>query len=80
MQENLGFLKVSSAVIKIAAWIFLLLGIVGSMSILSGLVPGQPRWTGVLVLIIYTFSFFFFYFIVKIAEILIKIIKAIDKE
>lgn len=29
MREHLGFLKTSSAVVKIAAWIFLLLGIIG---------------------------------------------------
>ena len=33
MREHLGFLKVSSAVVKVAAWIFLFLGIVGGASL-----------------------------------------------
>lgn len=80
MREHLGFLKVSSIVVKIAAWIFLILGIIGGISILLGLVPGNPRWMGFLVLAIYAFSFFFFYLIAKIADLLIKIIKEIKKE
>ena len=77
MREHLGFLKTSSAVVKIAAWIFLFLGVVGGISIILGLVPGNPRWMGILVLAIYAFFFFFFYLIAKIADLLIKIINAI---
>jgi hypothetical protein len=80
MQEHLGFLKASSAVVKIAAWIFLFFGIIGGIAIISGVVPGNPRWMGILVLAIYAFFFFFFYLIAKIADLLIKIISAIKKE
>lgn len=80
MREHLGFLKTSSTVVKIAAWIFLVLGLVGGVSILMGLVPGNPRWMGMIVLAIYAFCFFFFYLIAKIAELLIKIINEIKKE
>lgn len=80
MREHLGFLKVSSAVVKIAAWIFLFLGLIGGISIISGLVPGNPRWMGFIILAIYAFSFFFFYLIAKIADLLIKIINEIKKE
>ena len=80
MREHLGFLKASSAIVKIAAWIFLLLGIVGGVSIFFGLVPGNPRWMGLIIIAIYTFSFFFFYLIAKIADLLIKIINEIKKE
>lgn len=80
MREHLGFLKTSSAVVKIAAWIFLLLGFIGGGSILLGLVPGNPRWMGLLVVAIYAFSFFFFYLIAKIADLLIKIINEVKKE
>ena len=80
MREHLGFLKISSAVVKIAAWIFLFLGVIGGVSILFGLVPQNPRWMGLIVLTIYAFSFFFFYLIAKIADLLIKIINEIKKE
>jgi len=80
MREHLGFLKVSSAVVKVAAWIFLLLGVVGGISILLGLAPQSPRWSGLAVLAIYSFAFFFFYLIAKIADLLIKIINEVKKE
>ena len=80
MREHLGFLKTSSAVVKVAAWIFLILGGMGGITILLGLVPGNPRWMGIAVLAIYIFFFFFFYLIAKIADLLIKIINEIKKE
>lgn len=80
MREHLGFLKASSAVVKVAAWIFLFLGLVGGVSIIAGLVPGNPRWMGLLVLSIYAFLFFFLFLIAKIADLLTKIINEIKKE
>lgn len=80
MREHLGFLRTSSLVVKVAAWVFLFLGFVGGISIIAGLVPGNPRWMGFLILAIYAFSFFFFYLIAKIADLLIKIINEIKKE
>lgn len=80
MREHLEFLKISSAVVKVAAWVFLCLGLIGGLSILFGNVAGSPRWMGILVLLIYSFSFFFFYLIAKIADLLIKIINEIKKE
>ena len=77
MREHLGFLKTSSVVVKVAAWIFLLLGIIGGLTMLLGYVPAYPRWMGIAVLVFYTFFFFFFYIIAKIADLLIKIISAI---
>lgn len=77
MREHLGFLKTSSAVVKIAAWIFLSLGVMGGIAILLGLVPEQPRWLGVAILAIYAFFFFLFFLIAKIADLLIKIINEI---
>ncbi len=80
MREHLGFLKTSSVVVKVAAWIFLFLGVIGGISIILGMVPGNPRWMGVIILAIYAFFFFFFYLIAKIADLLIKIINEIKKE
>ncbi len=80
MREHLGFLKTSSIVVKVAAWVFLFLGIIGGISIILGRAPGNPRWTGFVVLGIYAFSFFFLYLIAKIADLLVKIINEIKKE
>lgn len=80
MREHLGFLRTSSAVVKVAAWIFLFLGVVGGISIILGLAPPNPRWLGVIVLAIYAFLFFFLFLIAKIADLLIKIISTIGKD
>ncbi|MDD2751938.1 MAG: hypothetical protein PHN59_02265 [Candidatus Omnitrophica bacterium] len=80
MREHLGFLKVSSAAVKIAAWIFLFLGLIGGTSILLGLVPGNPSWWGLVILAIYAFIFFFLYLMAKIADLMIKIINEVKKE
>lgn len=80
MREHLGFLKASSAVVKVAAWIFLLLGFVGGLSLLLGAVPGNPRWMGIVILAVYIFMFFFFFLIAKIADLLVKIINEIKKD
>jgi len=80
MREHLGFLKISSAVVKVAAWIFLFLGVVGGISLIAGTTPDRPRWLGIIVLGAYAFFFFFLYLIAKIADLLIKIINEIHKE
>lgn len=80
MREHLGFLKTSSTVVKIAAWIFLLLGILGSIYIFLGKVPDKTALDGTVNLAAAIFFFFFFYIIAKIAELLIKIINEIKKE
>ncbi|MDD5044008.1 MAG: hypothetical protein PHU91_01425 [Candidatus Omnitrophica bacterium] len=80
MREHLGFLKVSSVVVKIAAWFFLVLGVFGGIAMLSGVVPNYPRWTGIFILGVYIFIFFFLFLIAKISDLLIKIIREIKKE
>ena len=80
MREHLGFLKTSSTVVKIAAWIFLFFGTVGSLFIFSGNVPGKTVLDGVVNLALAVFFFFLFYVIAKIAELLMKIINEIKKE
>jgi len=80
MKEHLGFLKTSSAVVKIAAWIFLLLGLAGGIAILMGRVPDYPRMMGIVILATYAFLFFFLFLIAKIADLMIKIINEIKKD
>jgi len=80
MRQHLGFLKVSSAVVKVAAWIFLLLGISGSILIIAGKVADKSPLEGLINLAVAVFLFFFFFLIAKIADLLIKIINQINKE
>ena len=80
MREHLGFLKTSSIIVKIAAWIFLFFGLTGGISIIMGRVPGVKPIMGLIGLGLYAFAFFFFYLIAKIADLLIKIINEIKKE
>jgi phage shock protein PspC (stress-responsive transcriptional regulator) len=79
MREHLGFLMTSSAVVKIAAWIFLFFGVVGGIGIFLGLVPAEPRWRGIVILATFFFLFCFLYIIAKIADLLIKIINEIHE-
>ena len=79
MREHLGFLKISSAVVKVSAWFFLSLGIIGGIAILSGLSPEYPRWMGIVILILYAFFFFLFYLIARIADLVRNIIEEIKK-
>ena len=80
MQEHLGFLKISSAVVKIADWIFLLLGASSAVAIILKKVPGYTLWMGLGNLVAYIFFFFLFYLIAKIADLLIRIINELKKE
>ena len=80
MREHLGFLKTSSTVVKVAAWIFLCLGVIGGVYIFLGRIPGKTVLDGLVNLILSVFFFFFFYLIAKIADLLIKIINEIKKE
>ncbi|MDD5119822.1 MAG: hypothetical protein PHR84_00730 [Candidatus Omnitrophica bacterium] len=80
MRKYLNFLKGSSLVIKVAAWISLFFGIVGSVPLLLGRVPNNPRWAGLVVLLFYSFMFFFFFLVAKISDILIQIINETHKD
>jgi len=80
MRQNIPFLKTSSVVVKITAWIFLVLGIIGGVTVLLGLVPDNPRWLGLIVLAVYAFSFFFLYLVARMSDILVEIIKEVKKE
>ena len=81
MREHLGFLNASSAVVKVAAWIFLFLGLIAGSSLLFGAVsvPGSSRWMGLVILAVYVFIAFFFFLVAKISDILVRIINEIKK-
>ncbi|MFH1458428.1 MAG: hypothetical protein ABIG31_04595 [Candidatus Omnitrophota bacterium] len=79
MREHLGFLKTSSAVVKVAAWIFLFFGIFGSIYIFLGKVMGKSAVDGLVNLMVAVFFFFLFYIIAKIADLLVKIIHEIHE-
>ena len=79
MREHLGFLRTSSAVVKVAAWIFLFLGIFASIYIFSGKVTGKTPVDGLVNLMVAVFFFFLFYIIAKIADLLVKIIHEIHE-
>lgn len=80
MKEHLGFLKTSIAVVKIAAWIFLLIGIAGGITLFFRDVAEDVRWVAIFGAIVYVFLFFLLYLFAKIADLLIKIINEIKKE
>ncbi len=85
MRQYLGFLKVSSVAVKIAAWILLFFGGIGGIAVLfqigsKDLGVVYPRWVGAVILAAYVFIFFFFYLVAKIADLLAKIINEIKKE
>lgn len=80
MREHLGFLRTSSAVVKVAAWIFLFLGISGVVAMLVKAPAGYSKPMILLGSAIYIFFFFLFYVIAKIADLLVKIINEIKKE
>ena len=74
MREDLRFLKISSAILKVAAWIFLFLGLSGGLSVLLGRLPEYPKWLGIVLAAAYSFVFFVLYVIARVTELLIKII------
>ena len=80
MRTQLGFLKISSLVVKIFAWIFLFFGVLGSLSIIFAGQGGNSRWMGAIVLVVYAFFFFLLFLIAKIVDLLVKIINEIKKE
>jgi len=78
MQKHLGFLKIASIIVKVVAWLSLFLGALGGISIISGLVPNNPRWFGLIILSVYIFSFFFLYLVAKLADLVAQIISEIE--
>jgi len=80
MGKYIIFLKCSSVVVKIAAWISLFLGVMSIVTIISGSQANNLRWIGIAISLFYLFAFFFLFLIAKIADILVKIINIVQKE
>ncbi len=78
MREYLGFLKVTSVILKTLAWVFLALGFISGTSILFGFLREYPRMMGLAMIIGYAFPFFIFIVIAKIEDVLIRIIETIN--
>lgn len=79
MREDLKLLKISSAVLKVAAWIFLFLGLSSGLSILLGRVPEYPQLLGLVLAAGWAFIFFVLYIIAKVVELLMKVIDKLEK-
>jgi hypothetical protein len=80
MRKYIFFLKCSSVVVKITAWILLFLGIAGAVNLFSGASQGAPRWAGAVILVLYAFFFGVLFLIAKLADILVEVINTIQKE
>lgn len=79
MLNDQRFLKASSAVVKIAAWFFLFLGILGAATMFFGPAQATPRWAGFIILAVYIFGFFFLRLVAKLADILAGMLSAAGK-
>jgi hypothetical protein len=73
MTRKARFLKTSSLAVKIAAWTFLLLGLLGGIPLVLGRVPDRPRLLGAIILAMYGFLFFFLYFVSTIADMVVDL-------
>lgn len=80
MRKYIFFLKCSSVMVKVAAWIFLFLGIVGVVNLFSSVGQSNSRWLGVVILVFYLFLFWLLFLIAKIADIVVKVINSVEKE
>lgn len=80
IEKNFWFLKIGSRLIKIAAWTFLLLGIINGVAILISPSGNMPRWMGFCFIIIYSFGFLLVYLITFMADLLLEIWQFLKKE
>ena len=80
IEKNFGFIKISSRLIKIAAWTFLLLGLTNGIATLIAPSGNIPRWFGVCFILICAFGFLLIYFITSIGDLLLEIWQFLKKE
>ena len=80
MQERQWLFKASSIVVKIGAWLILVVGFFSGGVILLGFVKDSTRWVGVGVFLSYLLLSAFLLLVSEIAKILMKILDTIKKE
>ena len=80
IQKEYGFLRLSSRLLKIAAWTFLLLGILSGIGTLFGAAQNIPRWMWIFIILVYVFGFFVVYVIAMIADLLLEMWQFLKKE
>jgi len=76
-QKEFKFYKLSSRLVKIAAWTFLLFGISHGVGLFF---VGQARWLGVPMIVLYAFGVFLIYLVAMIADLLLEIWQFLKKE
>ena len=80
MEKNYGFLRISSRLIKISAWTFLLFGLIQAVAILSRLDKNIPIAVGFVWLIICGSIFLLFNMVTLMADLLLEIWQFLKKE
>mgnify|MGYP001609672976 FL=1 len=80
IQKEYGFLRLSSRLLKIAAWTFLLLGILSGIGTILGAAQNIPRWMGIFIILVYVFGFFVVYVIAMMADLLLEMWQFLKKE
>lgn len=79
-KRNLEFLRISSRLIKIAAWTFLLFGVLQAAAIFLKLDKSVSIGIGFVWLIVYACIFLFFYHVASMADLLLEIWQFLKKE
>lgn len=80
IEKNLWFLKIGSRLIKIAAWTFLLVGVISGIATLIAPSENMQRWMGFYLIVIYSFGFLLVYLITFMADLLLEIWQFLKKE
>ncbi len=80
MGKNYGFLMISSRLLKISAWTFLLFGLIQAVAILSRLDKNIPIAVGFVWLIICGSIFLLFNMVTLMADLLLEIWQFLKKE
>ena len=80
MGKNYGFLMISSRLLKISAWTFLLFGLIQAIAILSRIDKSIPVAVGFVWIIISGSIFLLFNMVTLMADLLLEIWQFLKKE